>query len=168
MSVEVQIRATAAGNESVGGATVTTVVLDRDLAQLTGPIRGGVGEELQQCRFERTLEPNAAADISLRSASNTLKDAIGRPLQLQDVRMLLVTVVDPVANKLIRYGPQGIAQAAPLWFASADSYQSVAETDWVIRRSRPVAVAADAANLRFTNSGSVAATIRVWVVGRMV
>lgn len=171
MAIDLQMRVSAAGNETVGGATVPTVVLDRDLVELTGSIRAGLGEELQQVRLERTLAASAGLTISLRDPANTIVDAVGRPLQLQDVRFWMLCLFDANTTKRVHYGPLGISEAAPLWFGAtgADSYLIVRDVDLQMRRLSPVPIAADAANVRFVNPSSTeAVTFRLWVVGRKV
>jgi hypothetical protein len=167
MTDSINLRISAAGNDVVGGAIVPTIVLARDIGELTGPIRAPEGKVFQQAMKQITLAGSATTTLSLRSASNTWVDPIGQALNLESLAFWLIEVLAPAADKSLRYGPQGGSGAAPLWFSGVGStvYSTVTDAEMRLFRTTPLTIGDGAANVVFTNPGSVSVTARLWVGG---
>lgn len=167
MSAVLRTRFNGQSTDTFAGGIRQNIVLS-DVVNLNLNLTAASGT-YQQLLYETTLAVTTGVTISLRDASNTLKDAGNNAIQFAKIFWFLLTVVSPAAGKGVRYGPQGVSNAAQLWFSgvTADEWAFVADTELMVNRSAGWSVDAANANLRIYNpSASDACAVRLWIVGQ--
>ncbi len=166
MSSELRTRINAQGVVDLTASVGEAIVCSRDVVDLTMSIRAPDGKTLQQVLVDQTLAASATLDLDLNSSSNTLKDAFNRPVQIEKLHWLLITVIDQATTKALRYGPSGASGSGQWWYSgtAADRQITVADTDVKFFRAG-LTVTPGSSILRIVNPSAVAVRFRLWALG---
>lgn len=123
---QLRLSATGSGFYQDGGLS-DLIAVGGDLPQLGVTIVQTGVEVWQQVLVAVSLAAAANLDIDLASASNTVKDRAGRPLNLSKLYAVVLAVTNPDGTKALRLGPQNVANGCQLWFGTtgATGYETV-------------------------------------------
>jgi hypothetical protein len=85
------------------------------------------GQANQWYQAQRTVAATSYDLLNLSSASSTLVNGLGQPLQLTDVKWVLIVINNHDGTKKLQVGPQGQSDAWPAWFeaVTANFYDTV-------------------------------------------
>ena len=111
-----------------------------------------------------TLAAAATLAVDLKGGTGEL-NLINLPIAFTAVKRVVLLVSSPAAAAALRIGPQGVADAAPLWFADAAADKWVEVDDQFVIGSRmdgwPVTPSAKLLVLKNPSAGPVSAWLRV-------
>lgn len=168
MSANLRTRMSGQSTDTFSGGVTQGIVLARDVTDLNLNLKKTANKDYQQLLYTGTLAVTTGVTISLRSASNTLKDAGNVAIEFAKIFSFMLAIESPAAGKGVRYGPQGVSNAAQLWFSgvTAGEWSFVDDCEWKLSRSAGWAVDSANANLRIYNpSASLTCPFRLWIVG---
>lgn len=170
MSAELKSRISVRSTDDFGGTGRVTesIILGRDVNALDLNLKKTGAKDYQQILLTNTLAATTGATISLNDAANTTKDASGAPLQIATLFWFYLEVVTPAAGHPVRFGPQGVTNAAQLWFHGTGANDWIEVPDCLVlpNRAGGWAVASGTPNVRLYNPHATdAITVRMWLLG---
>lgn len=110
----------------------------------------------------------AGGDLDLDLSGTSLQNDLGEDIALTSIRALILSIESPASTKVIRLGPQGVSNAAQLWFGGVTSvcYEEVYDHVCRWRSTGGWTITAGTGDiLRLHNSGSASATVNLWILG---
>ena len=130
----------------------------------------GAGQCQWQYHGQRTVAATTFDTLNLYLASGGLVDQLGNPITATGLKLFLLEIVNADGIMSLRVGPQGVTNAAQLWFGgvAASNYETI--TDGVLRRRLldstgwPIA-ATTACLLPIYNPGANPVTYQIWLLG---
>lgn len=167
MSANLRTRVNAQSIDTYGSGITQRITLADFVSLNLNLLKTGT-PDYQQVLITETLATETGTNYDLNDASNTLEDAGGNAIQFAKIFWLLLAIDTPEAGVGVRFGPQGITNAAQLWFSgvTADEWQFVPDCLLYVNRIAGLTVDSANANVRIYNpSASVACTYRLWIVG---
>lgn len=135
---------------------------------LTFTLDNGSGDNQGNQMYAARLTVAAGGGVSLNLSDGTLKNFRGQSIAFSAVKLALVAVVDPDGVKKVWVGPQGVANAAPLWFKGTGSDAADGVDRGLLQTNLKAGWAVSAPGsqvLRIANPGGSAVDVDVVLVG---
>lgn len=139
-----------------------------DWPEVTHEFEDGTADGKANEIYLAQLTIAAGATTSIDLSGTTYDNPFGEDLALTAVRAIVVTVEEPSSSKVVRVGPQNVANAAQLWFGGtgATCYEEVYNSVFRFRSTGGWTVTAGTGDLLpINNPGASSVVVNVLVIG---
>ena len=114
-----------------------------------------------------TIPAGGSVNIDL-TGSTSYTNPFGETLAFTAVRLVLISVIDPASSKAVLVGPQGVTDAAQLWFGDVEAtdYETVEDVSLHYRTTGGWTITNDSADLLpISNEGVADVEVAVLILG---
>lgn len=127
----------------------------------------GTGVGQANAAYYSTVSITAGSTLSLDLVNSSLNDVAGLPIQWTKLKLVIVAITQTASNQTLRFGPNGVTDAAALWFPAATSGNRIDVRNMLVQFDNRDgwSVGAGASKLILNNPGAATVAGRILLVG---